>query len=271
VASVIDGGKGNVLGIGVDAVDYEAAVARVVAAAQDGRPYGVTALAVHGVMTGVLDEHHRHRLNRLDLVTPDGQPVRWALNWLAGAGLRDRVYGPDLTLRLCAAAAAERLPVFFYGSSREVLADLVGNLRRRFPDLVVAGSEPSRFRTLDADEQREMLARIAASGARICFVGLGCPRQEVFAFECREPLSMPVVAVGAAFDYHAGRVDEPPGWVQRRGLQWLYRLVQDPRRLWRRYLLLNPLFSTLLALQRARVWRPRIGSERPPPAAVRYG
>ena len=112
--------------------------------------------------------------------------------------------------------------------------------------------------------------RIKASGARITFVGLGCPRQEVFTYEFRLALGMPALAVGAAFDYHAGLVPEPPRVLQRAGLQWLVRLLQDPRRLWRRYLLLNPAFLALLAAQWSRVWRPNV-SGHPPTAELRYG
>jgi N-acetylglucosaminyldiphosphoundecaprenol N-acetyl-beta-D-mannosaminyltransferase len=257
---MIDQGKRSVLGVLVDAVDYPAAQERILDAARERRPYGVSALAVHGIMTGVHDDVHRHRLNSLDLVTPDGQPVRWALNWLHGAGLAERVYGPELTLRLCAGAAEEGLPVYFYGSAPEVLAALTANLRRLFPTLVVAGSEPSKFRQVDRAELDDVAERIRTSGARLCFVGLGCPRQEVFAYELREAAGMPVIAVGAAFDYHAGLVDEPPRWMQDRGLQWAHRLVQDPRRLWRRYVLLNPEYVARLVGQKLGVWRPDPGA-----------
>lgn len=247
---VIDLGKKDVAGVMIDAVDYEAAVARVVDAAVARRPYAVSALAVHGVMTGVDDAEHRYRLNHLDLVTADGQPVRWALNLLHGAGLRERVYGPELTLRVLAAAAAAGLPVFFYGSRPEVLDALVARMSARFPSLIVAGAEPSKFRTTTPEEKAEIAARIRQSGAAITFVGLGCPRQEVFAYEYRDELAMPLLAVGAAFDYHAGLVSEPPAWVQRRGLQWAYRLAQDPKRLWRRYIILNPRYAARVAAQR---------------------
>jgi exopolysaccharide biosynthesis WecB/TagA/CpsF family protein len=229
----------------------------------------VSALAVHGVMTGVDDDEHRYRLNHLDLVTPDGQPVRWALNLLHGTGLPDRVYGPTLTLKVCEAAADRGLPVYFYGSRQDVLDKLEANLQARFPALKIAGREPSRFRTTTAEEQDEIAGRIVGSGARITFVGLGCPRQEVFAYEYRDALSMPVLAVGAAFDYHAGLVEEPPAWVQRWGLQWAARLAQDPRRLWRRYVLLNPRF--IYGVVRQRLGRVSASDGRQPHSAVRYG
>jgi len=260
---MLDLGKRNVLGVLVDAVDYEAAVERVISAAEARRPYGVSALAVHGVMTGVLGAEHRHRLNSLDLVTPDGQPVKWSLNALHDCGLPDRVYGPVLMSRLLAVAEARHLPIYLYGSSDAVLAKLVPMLERRHPQLAIAAAEASRFRALSEQERDQAVARIKASGARLVFVGLGCPRQEVFAYEMAPHLGMPVIAVGAAFDYHAGLLAEPAQWVQRMGLQWAHRLLANPRRLWKRYLLLNPVFLGLLALQAVGLWRPNPSGVRP--------
>ena len=251
-----DAGKANVCGVLVDRVDYEGATARIVDAARQPRPFGATALAVHGLIEATRDPELRHRVNDLDLVTPDGQPVRWALNLLHRAGLDDRVYGPTLMLHVCEAAAAAGLPIFLYGSRPEVLEPLAVNLVARFPGLEVAGSEPSKFRTVDDDERRAIASRIRASGARIVFVGLGCPRQEVFAFELRDDLGVPSLAVGAAFDYHAGLLREPPAWVQRSGLQWAWRLAAEPGRLWRRYLSTNPRYVALVAAQATRLWKP---------------
>ncbi|HKK23571.1 MAG TPA: WecB/TagA/CpsF family glycosyltransferase [Pseudohaliea sp.] len=246
---MIDLGRKSVLGVNISAVDYEAAVARVVAAAQAGKRCAVSALAVHGVMTGALDEQQRTRLNSLDMLVPDGQPVRWALRILHGIRLADRVYGPELTLRVMAAASREKLPVFLYGSSGEVLENLSRRLLARFPDLEIAGAEPSRFGRISAAEQRVIAGRIKASGARIVFVGLGCPRQEVWLYEHLAYLPLPTLAVGAAFDFHAGSLPQAPAGMQRFGLEWLYRLLQEPRRLWRRYLKLNPLFLWYLCWQ----------------------
>jgi N-acetylglucosaminyldiphosphoundecaprenol N-acetyl-beta-D-mannosaminyltransferase len=253
---VIARGKRNLLGVQVDAVDYEAGVQAVIDAARAQDPLSVSALAVHGVMSGVLDAAHRRRLNSLDLVAPDGQPVRWGLNWLYRERLDERVYGPELTRRVCEAAAAEGLSIYLYGSDEEVLTQLQRALRERLPDLLIAGAEPSRFRQLSERERREVLARIRASGARIVLVGLGCPRQEIFVYENVRELGVPMLAVGAAFEYNAGLSVEPPEWIQRSGLQWLDRLLRSPRRLWRRYLLLNPLFLLLLCAQRLGLWRP---------------
>jgi N-acetylglucosaminyldiphosphoundecaprenol N-acetyl-beta-D-mannosaminyltransferase len=197
----------------------------------------------------VFDREQKFRLNHFDLLVPDGQPVRWVLNWLHHAGLSDRVYGPNLTLKLCARAAQEGCPVYFYGSTDEVLCSLRRNLEFRFPSLIIAGMEPSKFRRLRPDEKLELATRIRTSGAAITFVGLGCPRQEAFAYEFRDHLQMPTVAVGAAFPFLAGIVPQAPAWMQNAGLEWFFRLAAEPRRLWQRYLLLNPAYVFLVAMQ----------------------
>ncbi len=245
----------EVLGVRITATDYDSACAAILHSARRGQSLTVTALAVHGVMTGALDSEHRHRLNALDLVVPDGQPVRWALNMLFGAGLSDRVYGPELTLRVCRMAAAEGLPVAFYGSRQEVLDDLRTKLLQRIPGLKIATMMASRFRCVDQVEQADIAASLQASGAKILFVGLGCPRQETWLYEHRDLIRMPMLAVGAAFDFHAGRLPQAPPAMQRRGLEWLFRLASEPRRLWRRYLFLNPLYVTMLLLQATRLKR----------------
>lgn len=247
-------GKRNVLGILMNIADYEGAVDFVVRAARERRGAAISAVAVHGLMTGVLNREQKFRLNHFDLLVPDGQPVRWVLNWLYRAGLRDRVYGPTLTLEICASAAGEGLPVYFYGSTTEVLVSLRRNLEARFPGLLIAGMEPSKFRRLSPDEKIELATRIRASGAAVAFVGLGCPRQEAFTYEFRDHLQMPILAVGAAFPFLAGIAPQAPHWMQDAGLEWLFRLLTEPRRLWRRYLLLNPAYVFLVAIQALGVW-----------------
>jgi exopolysaccharide biosynthesis WecB/TagA/CpsF family protein len=261
-----DGRKRNVLGVLVDAVDYDAAAAAIISAARERHPFCVAALAVHGVMTGVVDTNQRYRINHFDLAAPDGQPVRWALNILHRAGLKEQVRGTDLTLRVLNRAAAEGLPVYFDGSHQVVVATLATRVRRRIPGLVVAGCEPSKFRPMTLRECRALARRIVDSNARLVFVGLGCPRQEVFCYEMRNLVPVPLIAVGAAFDYLAGHLPEPPAVASRLGLEWLWRLAHEPKRLWRRYVLLNPAYLCLLSLQVLRVWRPDIDGTKPPPA-----
>ena len=196
-----DARKRNVLGIMMDAVDYQTALNFIFEAAREKRGAAISALAVHGLMTGAMDREQKFRLNHFDLLLPDGQPVRWALNRLHNAQLGDRVYGPKLTGKVCELAANEGVPVYFYGSTPEILAALRPNLEAKYPQLKIAGMEPSKFRRMTSEEKMELAARIRNSGAAITFVGLGCPRQEIFTFEFRDVLRMPILAVGAAFPF----------------------------------------------------------------------
>lgn len=246
---MLNSGKRNVIGILIDVIDYEAAVDLIVRAARERRNAVISALAVHGLMTGVLDHEHKFRLNHFDLLVPDGQPIRWVLNWLYRTDLGDRVYGPNLTSKVCARAATEALPVYFYGSKPNVLEALKKSLALKFPELVIAGMEPSSFRHITQKEKRDVAERIRASGASLLFVGLGCPRQETFAYEFRNVLPMPILAVGAAFPFLAGLLPQAPPWMQDSGLEWLFRLFSEPARLWRRYLYLNPAYVFLVAMQ----------------------
>jgi len=268
---MIDEGKHNVLGIHIDAVDYDAAVERVVSAARARHPMAVSALAVHGLMTGVLDGYHKYRLNDFELLVPDGQPVRWALQWLHGVRLAERVYGPTLMLEICRRASEEQLPIYLFGGTCELLDALSANLRERFPSLQIAGARCSRFRRLSPAEREETVAAIRDSGAAITFVGLGCPRQEVWAYEFRCALSMPLIAVGAAFNFHAGQIAQAPRFLQDHGLEWLFRLFCEPRRLWKRYLLLNPLYLSLLSLQISGLCRFDSADASKPKEAIYYG
>ncbi len=263
-------GKYPVLGIRVAACDYDYAVDQIIEHAKKEEPFSVSALAVHGVMTGS-EEVHRRRLNGLDLVVPDGQPVRWALKWLHGIDLADRVYGPELTIRLAEASGKENVPIYLYGSTEETVALFTSNLQKKFPEIRIVGSEPSKFRQLDENEKSQVVSRIKESGAQIVFVGLGCPRQEVWAYEYRNDLSMPILAVGAAFDFHAGTLPQAPSWMQERGLEWLFRLYQEPRRLWRRYLYLNPAYLWAVFKEKTGIGRRAVLEARGDESRMRYG
>ncbi|MGD1716345.1 WecB/TagA/CpsF family glycosyltransferase [Dapis sp. BLCC M172] len=208
-------------------------------------------------MTGYLDpKGHGDRLNQFTLVVPDGQPVGWAMNLLRKPDrphLSDRVYGPTLMLHLCAAAANENIGIFLYGSIPQVLESLQQNLQDKFPNLTIAGTISPPFRSLTPEEDAEYIQQIKDSGAGIVFIGLGCPRQEAWAFEKSQNLDSALVCVGAAFDFHAGNVPQAPSWMQKFGLEWFFRLLQEPNRLWQRYVLLNPLYLILLSLQLMRL------------------
>jgi N-acetylglucosaminyldiphosphoundecaprenol N-acetyl-beta-D-mannosaminyltransferase len=242
--------RSNVLGVGISKTDYADATERIISAARAGSPLGVSALAVHAVMEAQADPAYRARLNALDLATPDGQPVRWALNLLHGAGLRDRVYGPFLMRSVCAAAAQGGLPVFLFGASEATLGRLSSGLRAAHPGLLIAGTRASRFRRISGAEAAEDARAIAASGARIVFCGLGCPRQEAWVHAMRPLIPAPLIGVGAAFALWAGERSMAPAWMQGAGLEWLYRLGQEPGRLAGRYLVQGPGFFARVALQK---------------------
>jgi exopolysaccharide biosynthesis WecB/TagA/CpsF family protein len=259
----------NVLGVGVSATDYAELTRVIVEAARLRAPLGVSALAVHAVMEAQGDDDYRARLNSLDVGAPDGQPVRWALNTLHGAGLRERVYGPFLMRGLCAAAAAEGISVFLFGTTAPVLARLSERLRAAHPGLRIAGSQASRFRRATEDEARGDARAIVGSGAGIVFCGLGCPRQEAWVHAMRPLIGAPLVGVGAAFALWAGERRMAPPWMQDHGLEWLYRLGQEPRRLAGRYLAQGPGFFTAVARQR--LGRPPPGIEARPVAPDYWG
>ena len=268
---MIDRGKHNLVGVNIHAVDYAAATSKIVEAAKSRTTLGVSALAVHGVMTGVLDKVHRHRLNQLELVVPDGQPVRWAMNMLHGTKLKDRVYGPDLMLETCKAAAEEGLSIFLFGGKQELLEDLSLNLLKKYPKLKIAGMLASKFRTVSPEEKQEIIDIINASGATITLVGLGCPRQEVWAYEFKDDLKMPVLAVGAAFNFHAGQLAQAPPIMQKFGLEWLFRFTKEPRRLFHRYMVLNPYYVSLVVLQVLRLRKFDPQATETPKSEILYG
>jgi len=246
------GGKPNIpkvplFGIGVSVTNYTNACAAIMDAARARRSYAVSALATHGLTAAARDAELGDLVNSIELVTPDGQPVRWAMNMLHRTALGERVYGPDLVAAVCAAAATEGMSVYLFGSTAETCRAVAEELPRRYPGLRIAGVQPDRFRDATEDEDAADVQRIRASGADIVLVGRGCPRQERWVALHRGLVPAPMLAVGAAFDYIAGNITRPPPWMQRVGLEWLFRLSQEPTRLFRRYLVHNSLFCLMLA------------------------
>lgn len=215
----------------------------------DQRGY-VTAAAVNLVMSARDDPATRTAVLDATLAVPDGQPLVWALK-LLGEAQATRVYGPDLMAHCCARAAREGIPIYLYGGrSQQALEALEGRLRERFPGLPIVGGFSPPFRPLNATEREAIARQIDDSGAKIVWVGTGQPKQELWMHEMRPLLNAPLlVGVGAAFDFHAGIVAQAPFWMQKAGLEWLYRLSREPRRLWRRYASQNPRFLALFARQ----------------------
>lgn len=241
--------KHNLLGIAISATTYEEALSMIIRAAKRKAPATVTHLAVHGLVTASSDSSLMSKINSFDIVAPDGQPVRWALNLLYNTKLPDRVCGPELMLILCRRAAESDIGIYLYGSKPHVVEKLRENLLKQFPSLQIVGYEPSVFRSLTEAEDNALVNRINRSGAGIVVIGLGCPLQEKFAYEHRNSIKAVQVCVGAAFDFHAGNKKMAPVWMQRNGLEWLFRLLTEPRRLWRRYLVTNTIFLVKLFLQ----------------------
>lgn len=238
--------KAELFGVQVSIATYDQIVDCALNAVQQRTPKVIfDFMPVNLLVAGAMNLAFRSRLNTFSIVAPDGQPVRWALNWFHQAGLQDRVYGPESMLRICAAAAEKGVRIYLYGGAPQVLEKLCGRLKSSFPALKIAGAESPPFRPLTADEDSALVQRIENSGAEILFIGLGGPRQENFAYEHRDRIAAVQMCVGAAFDFHAGHKPMAPRWMQKRGLEWLFRLCQEPRRLGKRYLVTNTLFIFL--------------------------
>jgi N-acetylglucosaminyldiphosphoundecaprenol N-acetyl-beta-D-mannosaminyltransferase len=245
--------RAEVLGVPLAVSDYEHVVAWMEdAIAADARGW-LTAAAVNLVMSAREQPETAAAVRDATLAVPDGQPLVWALKALGHRGAT-RIYGPDLMAAFCAHAAQRGIPVYLYGGrTPEALAMLQGRLRERFPGLNIAGAYSPPFRPLTEQERAEVAERINSSGAAVVWVGTGQPKQERWMQEMRPLLSAPLlVGVGAAFDFHAGLVSQAPAWMQRSGLEWVYRLSREPRRLWRRYARYNPRFIAAFAAQYAR-------------------
>lgn len=239
----------DVLGVHVSAVDPPRALAAVEEwVEQRARTY-VCVTGVHGVMESQHDPALREVHNRAGLTVPDGVPLVWCCR-RAGLTGTQRVYGPDLMLAVLARAAEQGWSSYFYGGAEGVPELLAQRMQERFPGLRVAGTYSPPFRPLTPQESDEVARRIDASGADLVWVGLSTPKQERWMAEHRDRLQAPVLlGVGAAFDFHTGRVRQAPAWMQRNGLEWLFRLLVEPRRLWRRYLSNNPRFVAAVVRQ----------------------
>ena len=240
--------KNMILGSRVDPISYAQAIHQVVVWAQQHESRYVCAANVHMLMEAYDSPEFQNVVNGADLVTPDGMPLVWMLRCL-GYPQQERVYGPDLTLRLIEAAAMQEISVGFYGGTVETLAQLTNLFKEKHPNLQIKYSYSPPFRPLTTDEDESVILAMNASGAKILFVGLGCPKQERWMASHRGRIQVVMLGVGAAFDIHAGQKPQAPAWMQRVALEWLFRLGSEPRRLWRRYLLHNPRFFVLALMQ----------------------
>ncbi|HKQ03043.1 MAG TPA: WecB/TagA/CpsF family glycosyltransferase [Actinomycetes bacterium] len=231
----------------MDATSYRHATGQVLDWAAAGESRYVCVATVNNLIEGCDDPGYNALMEAADLVTPDGMPLVWGLR-LLGVPDASRVYGPDLTPLVCEEAARRGVPVGFYGGQDDVLDDLEASLTRRYPGLRIAYRWSPPFRPLTAEEEAKVADGLVRSGTRVLFVGLGTPKQERWMAD-HKGLPMVMLGVGAAFDFLSGRKRQAPRALQRLGLEWLYRLVHEPRRLWRRYLYRNPRFVALFAAQ----------------------
>jgi N-acetylglucosaminyldiphosphoundecaprenol N-acetyl-beta-D-mannosaminyltransferase len=240
--------KNMILGSRVDPISYAQAIHQVVAWAQQHESRYVCAANVHMLMEAYDSPEFQNMVNAADLVTPDGMPLVWMLQRL-GYPQQERVYGPDLTLKLIEAAEMQEIGVGFYGGTAETLARLTASFKEKYPNLQIKYSYSPPFRPLTTAEDEAVILAVNASGAKILFIGLGCPKQERWMAAHKGRIRAVMLGVGAAFDIHAGQKSQAPPWMQHAALEWLFRLVSEPQRLWRRYLCHNPRFLVLALMQ----------------------
>ena len=249
----------DVLGVEIAATDLDGAVYAADQWIRSGGCGYVCVTSVHGVMEAQRDPSFRHILNHGMMNLPDGMPLVW-LGRLQGAEHIDRVFGPDFLTEFCRLSLARGYRHFLYGGNPGVAEQLKDSLERRFPGIEIVGTYTPPFRPLNDKEEREVITRIRSSRVDVVWIGLSTPKQERFMAKFADKLRVPLlVGVGAAFDFHTGRIRDCSPWVKRSGLQWLHRLLQDPKRLWRRYLRNNPAFVWKILCQSLRSLRKAIG------------
>lgn len=245
----------RILGVSVSMVDLASATDIIMAFISDRRRAIVGVTGVHGIMEARDDAAFKAVLNKVDLNVPDGMPLVW-LGKMAGFPGVGRVFGPDLMLAVTERMARLGLSAFYYGGQPGIAEELADEMARRFPGVRTAGTYCPPFRDLTDAEADAIVAAINGSGAAVVWVGLSTPKQERWMMRFRSRLTAPVlIGVGAAFDYNTGRIQRAPRWMQRCALEWMYRVYQEPRRLWRRYARNNPRFVFYLLCERLRLRR----------------
>lgn len=237
--------KKSLFGIEYAIVDYKQATAIIADNAEKRKSFGVSALAVHGLIASIRDKQFGEKVKKIEMLVPDGQPIRWALNSFYDVGLKERVDGPTLTLYILEEAHQKKFNLFLYGSSQKTLKKLSAFIRKNYPGVNICGIHPDRFREATPEEDQDDIDKINSSGAQIVLVGRGCPRQEIWVSDHLNKIKSPMIAVGAAFDFHAGTLKQAPVWMRKCGLEWFYRLLKEPKRLWKRYLITNSYFVFL--------------------------
>jgi N-acetylglucosaminyldiphosphoundecaprenol N-acetyl-beta-D-mannosaminyltransferase len=260
-------GRVNILGVGVSAINMEQALNAIEGWIVQRQLHYVCVTGVHGIVESQRNNSLRRVHNAAGLVTPDGMPLVW-LARLHGRNHVERVYGPDLMLALCDRSISKGYKHFLYGGAEGVPERLANRLKQRYPELQIVGRYSPPFHLLTDEEDKQIVQAINEANPDVVWIGLSTPKQERWMAEHVGRLTAPVlIGVGAAFDFHSGLKRQAPRWMQRSGLEWLFRLATEPRRLWRRYLVNNPLFTLLVLQQALRVRRYSLDEQ---PAALTY-
>ncbi|MCS6821009.1 MAG: WecB/TagA/CpsF family glycosyltransferase [Microscillaceae bacterium] len=234
-------------------LDYELASDVIIEKALARQSYAVFALPVHGLITAIQDQAMQQAVQKADMITPDGQPIRWALNSFYKVGLKDRVYGPLLTLKVLEKANPLGLRIYLYGgNTEETLQKFQAFIQKNFPNIQICGA----FREEKPTDNLIDIEALKATRPHIVLVGRGCPTQEIWVASQKGNIPAVMMAVGAAFAFHAGTIAQAPIWMQKMGLEWLFRLIQEPKRLWKRYLTTNSYFIYLFIKHRFFLRRP---------------
>lgn len=248
--------KYNIFGINYTATDYEEATALIIFKSVLKQSFGVSALAVHGLIECNRNQKLSQLINKIDLIVPDGQPIKWAINSFYGYQLSDRVYGPDLTEHVLTRANHLNLNIYLYGSTENTLNLLCNKINTTYSNINICGLHVDRFRDSTHNEDLYDINKINRSNPHIVLVGRGCPRQEIWVSQHLGKINAVMMAVGAAFDFHAGTLKQAPKWMQDKGLEWFYRLCKEPKRLWKRYLFTNSYFIYLFIKHKYILRRP---------------
>lgn len=247
--------KVSIFGVMYNPTNYSEACNLIISNAKKNKSYTVSALAVHGLIESYNNKRLKLLVNSIDIVVPDGQPVKWAMNSFYKTNLKDRVYGPKLTIKVLERANELGLKLFLYGSTDNTINKFAKYINRKYQNIKLVGIQSDRFRDATPKEDVEDIEKINSSEAHIVLVGRGCPRQEIWVAEHKGKIDAAMLAVGAAFDFYAGTLKQAPKWMQKKGLEWLFRLLQEPKRLWKRYLKTNIKFIYLFIIYKFKYWR----------------
>ncbi len=238
--------KYSVFGLNYYATDYEQASDFIIEQAKKRKSFTVASLPVHGLIEAHWSESFRHTANNIDFLVPDGAPIVWALNRMYKLNLKDRVNGIDLSLHVLDKAGKNNLKIFLYGSYEDTINKFAQFINLQYPGVIICGKHPDRFREATEDEDKKDIEMINDSMANLVLVGRGCPRQEYWVASHKNKINSVMIGIGGAFDIHSQKIQRAPKWMRDHSLEWFFRFLQEPKRLWKRYLFTNTTFMLLV-------------------------